>query len=145
MGRLSTTECTYLPTCLNQHLRPNLQAEPCLQLVCCAFNRKAAYNLSNKKSAGRAGHNNGLQTHRNLSQSLQCRRILKIYVDSIKIAMLDLLESKEEFQKIEAPQFNEDDRELPNHRNLLKPLKGICTPGSKGNVSAYQPHSEITY
>ena len=34
--------------------------------------------------------------------------------------MLDLLESKEEFQKIEAPQFNEDDRELPNYWILLK-------------------------
>ena len=34
--------------------------------------------------------------------------------------MLDLLESKEEFQKIEAPQFNKDDRELPNYWILLK-------------------------
>ena len=34
--------------------------------------------------------------------------------------MLDLLESKEEFQKIEAPQVNEDDRELPNYWILLK-------------------------
>ena len=34
--------------------------------------------------------------------------------------MLDLLESREEFQKIKAPQFNEDDRELPNCWILLK-------------------------
>ena len=34
--------------------------------------------------------------------------------------MLDLLESKEESGKIEAPQFNEEDRELPNYWILLK-------------------------
>ena len=34
--------------------------------------------------------------------------------------MVDLLESREASQKIEAPQFSVDDRELPNYWILLK-------------------------